>query len=224
MDALIADRGGDDRVIGAILSLEGTHALEGDPENIDRLYEAGFRIIGLVHFFDNEMSGSAHGQEKYGLTPAGRTLLRRMRERGMIVDLAHASPQAIEDVLALGPGPVIVSHGGVQGTCDTVRNLSDEQVRAIAATGGVIGVGIFRYATCGTSLDDTVKAMRHIADLVGVRHVALGSDFDGATATVFDATGWPLLTEALMEAGFGEEDIAAILGGNALRVLRQGLP
>jgi len=89
---------------------------------------------------------------------------------------------------------------------------------------GVIGVGVFRYATCGRTLNDTVAAMRHVADLVGVRHVALGSDFDGATATVFDATGWPRLTEALMAAGFSELDIAGILGGNALRVLQQALP
>ncbi len=222
--ALIADRRRGDPVIGAILALEGAHALEGDPANVERLYQAGFRVIGLAHFFDTEMSGSAHGKEKYGLTPAGRSLLRRMQARRMIVDLSHSSPRAIEEVLALAEAPVIASHGGVRATCDTPRNLSDRQVRAIAATDGVIAVGVFRYATCGRSLDDTVKAMRHLADLVGVRHVALGSDFDGATATVFDASGWPLLTEALMAAGFGEPEIAAILGGNALRVLGQALP
>lgn len=222
--ALIADRRRGEPVIGAILALEGAHALEGDPENVERLYQAGFRLIGLAHFFDTEMSGSAHGKEKYGLTPAGKSLVRRMQARRMIVDLSHASPQAIEEVLALVTGPVVVSHGGVRATCDTLRNLSDRQVRAIAAADGVIGVGVFRYATCGKSLEDTVKAMRHIADLVGVRHVALGSDFDGATATVIDASGWPLLTEALMAAGFSEPEIAAILGGNALRVLGQALP
>jgi microsomal dipeptidase-like Zn-dependent dipeptidase len=224
LEALVSARQRGGPAIGAMLMLEGAHALEGDADNVDRLYEAGFRIVGLAHFFDNEMIGSAHGKEKYGLTPAGRKLVRRMQERGMIIDLAHASPRAFDDVLEMVDGPVIVSHGGVRGTCDTVRNLSDAQVQAIARSGGVIGVGIFRYATCGKTVGDTVRAMRYVADLVGVRHVALGSDFDGATTTVFDTTGWPVLTEALIADGFSEQEIAAILGGNVLRVLRQALP
>jgi len=224
LEALVAARRRGAPVVGAMLMLEGAHALEGDAANVDRLYDAGFRIIGLAHFFDNEMSGSAHGKAAYGLTREGRELVRRMRARGMIVDLAHASPQAVDDVLATAGGPVVVSHGGVRATCDTVRNLSDGQIRAVAETGGVIGIGVFRYATGGRTVADTVRAMRHVADLVGVEHVALGSDFDGATATVFDTTGWPLLTEALMEDGFGEEEIAAILGGNVLRTLRRMLP
>jgi microsomal dipeptidase-like Zn-dependent dipeptidase len=224
LEALIAARGRGEPVIGAILSLEGAQALDGDPGNIDRLYDAGFRIVGLAHLFDNDMSGSAHGTEKYGLTPAGRDLVRRIDERRMIIDLAHASTRTFDDVLSMVRGPVIASHGGVRGTCDTVRNLSDDQVRAIAGTGGVIGIGVYEYATCGKTVADTVRAMRYVADLVGVAHVALGSDFDGAVTTVFDTTGWPLLTEALIEAGFSEQEIAAILGGNALRVLREALP
>jgi len=224
LEALLAARRRGEPVIGAMLMLEGVHALEGEAANVDLLYDAGFRIIGLAHFFDNEMSGSAHGKERYGLTQEGRELVRRMQARGMIIDLAHASPQTFEDVLEIAEGPVIVSHGGVRATCDTVRNLSDAQIRAVAETGGVIGIGVFRYATCGRTVSDTLRAMRHVADLVGVRHVALGSDFDGATTTAFDTTGWPLLTEALMEDGFDDEEIAAILGGNVVRVLRQALP
>lgn len=223
LETLVEARRNGGPEVGAVLSLEGAQALDGDPDNIDRLYDAGFRVIGLAHLFDNEMSGSAHGKEKYGLTPAGRDLVRRMQERRMIIDLAHASPRAFDEVLAMAQGPVIASHGGVRGTCDTVRNLADDQVRAIATTDGVVGIGVYRYATCGETVDDTVRAMRYVADLVGVQHVALGSDFDGAT-TLFDATGWPLLTEALIEAGFSEKEIAAILGGNVLRVLRQTLP
>ncbi len=224
LDALVAARHGGEPVIGAVLMLEGAQALEGDPDNIDRLYDAGFRVIGLAHLFDNDMTGSAHGKAKHGLTPAGRALVRRMQARRMIIDLAHASPTAFDEVIAMAEGPVIASHGGVRGTCDTVRNLSDAQVRAIAATGGVLGIGVYHYATCGKTVEDTVQAMRYVADLVGVQHVALGTDFDGAVATVFDATGLPVLTEALLASGFDEAEIGAILGGNALRVLRQTLP
>ncbi|UCH72741.1 MAG: dipeptidase [Rhodospirillales bacterium] len=224
LEALIAARRGGAPVIGAILLLEGAQALDGELANIDRLYDAGFRIVGLSHLFDNDMAGSAHGTEKHGLTPQGRELVRRLQEKRMIIDLAHASPQAFDEVIAMARGPVIASHGGVRGTCDTNRNLSDDQVRAIAGTGGLVGIGVYRYATCGKTVADTVRAMRHVADLVGVSHVALGSDFDGAVATVFDTTGWPLLVEALLADGFSEAEIAAILGGNALRVLREALP
>jgi microsomal dipeptidase-like Zn-dependent dipeptidase len=96
-------------------------------------------------------------------------------------------------------------------------------LRNIAASGSVIGIGLFKYATCGKTLEDTVKAMRYVADLVGVQHVALGSDWDGSTAVV-DASGLTLLTEAMLKANFSPEEVTAIMGGNALRVLRQTLP
>ena len=181
-------------------------------------------MLGLAHFFDNAMCGSAHGQGMYGLTEKGREMIHRALARGMIIDLAHASPQTIDDVLAMVDRPVIASHGGVRGTCDTVRNLADKHIIGIAKSGGVIGIGLYKYATCGKTLDDAVRAMRYVADLVGVEHVALGSDFDGATTTVVDASGLVMLTQALMQAGFTEEEIAAIMGGNALRVFLKTLP
>jgi microsomal dipeptidase-like Zn-dependent dipeptidase len=220
---LLEERAAGKPVIGVMLMLEGTHALEGDLANLDRLYAQGFRIIGLAHFFDNDMSGSAHGKRKEGLTPLGRQLVERCQALGMVIDLAHASVPAIEDTLAISKRPVIVSHTGVRGTCDTVRNLSDGQLRSLAASGSVIGIGLFKYATCGKTLEDTVKAMRYVADLVGVQHVGLGSDWDGST-TVVDASGLTLLTEAMLRANFTPEEIAAIMGGNALRVFRQTLP
>jgi len=177
-----------------------------------------------VHVFDTDMAGSAQGEAKYGLTQKGKELVRRALDRGMIIDLAHASGKTIDDIVAMADRPVISSHGGVKGTCNTARNLSDSHIKAIAATGGLIGIGLYEYATCGTTLEDTVKAMRHAADLVGVSHVALGSDFDGATTTTVDASGLALLTSALLHGGFSRDDVAAIMGGNALRVLRRTLP
>lgn len=210
--------------LAAVLATEGLHPLEGRLENVDRLYDAGFRIAGLTHFFDNEVGGSAHGIHKGGLTPFGKEVVRRLEHRRMLVDLAHASPRVIDDVLALARRPVLVSHTGVQGTCRGPRNLGDAHLRRIAATGGVIGIGYFPGAVCGTSVAAIVHAIRYTADRVGVRHVALGSDFDGATRTVFDATGLPLLTQGLLDAGFSEADIAAIMGGNVLRLLLDTLP
>jgi microsomal dipeptidase-like Zn-dependent dipeptidase len=220
---LLEERAAGKPVIGVMLMLEGSHALEGNLANLDLLYRQGFRIVGLAHFTDNAMSGSAHGKKKGGLTGLGRQLVERAQASGMLVDLAHASLPAIDDTLEISKKAAIVSHTGVRGTCDTVRNLSDQHLRRIAAAGGVVGIGLFQYATCGKTLGDTVQAMRYVADLVGVQHVALGSDWDGST-TVVDPSGLVLLTEALMKARFSFEEIEAIMGGNMLRVLHQTLP
>jgi microsomal dipeptidase-like Zn-dependent dipeptidase len=211
-------------IVAGLLALEGAHALEGDPENVDRLFDAGYRMISFAHFFDSEMGGSAHGVEKGGLTDKGRELLRRMEEKKMIVDLSHASARQIDDVLELATRPVVVSHAGVRGTCDNNRNLSDDQLRAIARNGGLVGIGFWETAVCGTDARAIAAAQRYAADLIGADHVGLGSDFDGSVKVPFDATGIVQVTEALLETGFGNEDIAKIMGGNEIRLLLANLP
>jgi microsomal dipeptidase-like Zn-dependent dipeptidase len=198
----------DNQRVAAILATEGLHPLEGQLENVDRLYDAGFRITGLTHFFDNEVGGSAHGMEKGGLT-LGRQVKWRLQAKGMLIDLAHASKPLIDDVLAVARRPVLVSHTGVAGTCPGPRNLSDDHLKRIAATGGVVGIGYWEGAVCNPSIPAIVKAIRYAVDQVGVAHVALGSDFNGATRTPFDVTGLPRVTEGLMAAGFSAGDIRA---------------
>jgi microsomal dipeptidase-like Zn-dependent dipeptidase len=224
LDSLLAVRERDRTVVGALLSIEGAHALEGQLENIDTLHAAGVRMMGLTHFFDNELGGSSAGVEKGGLTPFGRDAVARMEASGIIVDLAHASPRLIDDVLGVATRPVVVSHTGVRATCDSPRNLSDDQLRRIAATGGVIGIGYWDGAICDIAPASFARAVLHAVRVAGVDHVALGSDFDGATTTAFDASGLAQVTEALLGAGLSPDDIAAIAGRNALRVLRATLP
>jgi membrane dipeptidase len=224
LDDLIDRRRADRNVVGGWLGLEGAHALNGKVENLDRLYNAGFRMIGLAHLADNEFAGSAHGVSKHGLTQLGRQLIRNMEAKGIIVDLAHSSPATIEDVLRISRRPLLVSHTGVKGTCDNLRNLSDAQLRGIAATGGVIGIGFWKMATCGSDATAIARAIRHATGVVGVDHVALGSDFDGAVAIPFDASGLDQITQALVDAGFGAEDIRRIMGGNVVRFLQENLP
>jgi microsomal dipeptidase-like Zn-dependent dipeptidase len=213
-----------EKILGAFLGIEGAHALEGRAENVDVLFDAGFRMMSPSHFFDTDMGGSAHGVAKYGLTEKGKDMIRRMEAKGMTIDLAHASAATIADVLAIATKPVVVSHTGVRGTCDNQRNLSDEQLRAIARTGGVIGIGFWDTAVCGEDARSIARAIRHTANVVGADHVALGSDFDGAVKVPFDATGMALLTEELLQENFQEEDIARIMGGNVARVLSVNLP
>lgn len=207
-----------------LLALEGMHALGGQEEAIIDLHSAGFRMMGLAHHFDNEIAGSAHGKDKYGLTELGRSLIPRMEALGITIDLAHASPAAIEDTLSLATKPVVVSHGGVQGTCPGQRNLSDAQLRNIAENGGVIGIGYWKAAVCDVSLEGIVSAILYAVNVAGVDHVGLGSDFDGNVAAPFDTTGLPLLTGSLLAAGLSEEDLGKILGGNVKRLLEANLP
>ena len=224
LEVLLNTRKLDETVVGALLSLEGAHALEGDPANIDVLFEAGFRMLGLVHLTDNDMAGSAHGVRKHGLTNKGRQMVDRALSLGMVIDLAHTSPQTIDDILKLSNKPMVASHGGVRATCDTARNLDDRHIQAIANNGGIIGIGLYEYANCGKTMNDTVRAIRHVVNLAGIDHVALGSDFDGATETLTDATGLVLLTDALLIDGFSEIEIKSIMGANALRVFNKNLP
>jgi membrane dipeptidase len=214
----------DPALVAGLLSLEGAQVLEGRAENVDLMDVAGYRMVGLAHFFDNEIAGSAHGVRKGGLTPVGREVVRRLEAKRMLVDLAHSSPQTIEDVLAMATRPVVASHTGVRGTCDNARNLSDEQLRGIARTGGVVGIGFWETAVCGKDVAAIARAIRYAVGVAGLEHVGLGSDFDGAVTTPFDASGMPLLTQALLAEGLRDEEVAAVMGGNVFRLLRQALP
>ena len=208
---------------GAMLTIEGLQNLEGKASNLDRLYNAGFRMAGLTHFFDNELGGSMHGLKKGGLTPFGRDIVRRMEAKGMIVDIAHLSHTGVAQLLAMARRPVVSSHGGVQATCKVNRNLTDEEIKGVAKTAGVVGIGYWEGAVCSTDPRAAAKAMKHVRDLVGISHVALGSDYDGATTVRFDTSQLVQVTQALMDEGFTPDEIRAVMGGNALRVIRAGL-
>ena len=223
LDRLMADRAGAAKPVGAMLSIEGLQNLEGKPANLDRLYAAGFRMAGFTHFFDNALAGSMHGRAKRGLTPFGARVLRMRAARGRIVDVAHASHAAVADMLRLARRPVVSSHGGVQATCRVNRNLTDAEIRGIARTGGVVGIGYWDAAVCSTSPRAIAAAIAHVRDLVGVDHAALGSDFDGAVTTGFDTTALEGIAQALIDRGFSDAEIAAVMHGNALRVLRGGI-
>ncbi len=124
----------------------------------------------------------------------------------------------------LATKPVVVSHGGVTGTCPGGRNLTDSQLRRVAKNGGVVGIGYWKSAVCDLSVKGIVDAVLYAIEITGIDHVGLGSDFDGHVTTPFDVTGLPMLTEALLETGLSENDVRKVLGGNVLRVLKTNLP
>jgi microsomal dipeptidase-like Zn-dependent dipeptidase len=142
----------------------------------------------------------------------------------MIIDIAHASPKIIDDILSITNYPIISSHTGVKGTCNNVRNLSDKHLKAIANTGGIVGIAMFKQAVCGTDAAATAKAIKYAVDLIGVEHVALGSDFDGSVKTPFDITGLPLIVDELLKLKFNKDEISLIMGGNVKKFLLKNLP
>jgi membrane dipeptidase len=147
-----------------------------------------------------------------------------MDSLGLIIDVAHASPMLVDDILATTRRPVVVSHGGVQGTCPGPRNLTDDQLRRIAAGGGVVGIGYWDGAICEPSAASFAKAVVYAIGVAGEDHIALGSDFDGSTAEPFDASGMGLVAAALRSAGLTDAQIGKVMGGNALRLLGVLLP
>ena len=222
--ALRAAREAGQPVMGAVLSLEGAHGLGPEAAYLDAAFADGYRVVGLAHFFDNEFAGSLHGTTKHGLTDAGRALVQRLDALGVIIDLAHASPTVVEEVLALSPRPPVVSHTGIHSACQSPRNLSDARMKRIAAAGGLIGVGFWEGAICDTSPAGIARHLLAAVALVGVDHVSLGSDWDGTIHTTVDAARLPQITQALLDAGAAEETIAAVMGGNLVRFLEENLP
>lgn len=212
------------KLVGGLLSIEGLHALEGKIENINALDQAGFRLIGLAHFFDNEVAGSAHGSHKGGLTTLGRAVVAELERRSIFIDLAHSSAKTMDEVLAIATRPVFVSHTGVKGTCNNNRNLSDAQLKAVAAKGGIIGIGYWKEAVCGEDTESIARAIDYAVKIVGADHVGLGSDFDGTVTAPFDGAGMAQVTQALMKVGLDDKTIEAVMGGNVKRLLAQYLP
>ncbi|MEQ6118828.1 membrane dipeptidase [Reichenbachiella sp. MALMAid0571] len=224
LNRLITLRKENKHVVGGFLGLEGGHCLEGKIENLEKLYQEGVRMVGPTHFFDNELGGSAHGISKEGLSDFGHKVIQRMDELDMIIDLSHTSPAMIDDILAQTRRPVLVSHTGVRGTMDNPRNLSDEHVRQIAANGGLIGVAFFKGAVDTPLTKGIVDTMKYIKSIAGVKCIALGSDYDGSMTAPFDVTGLPLLVEELLNQGFKEDEIRAIMGENVKQFMLKNLP
>ena len=210
--------------VAGIFLIEGGHPLEGDIEKLDGLYDAGLRIVGLQHFFDNALGGSLHGVSKAGLTDFGRAVVARAEAKSMIIDVAHSSEASVRDVLAMATRPVIVSHTGLNGHCQTPRNISDALMSEIAAQGGLIGIGFWSDVVCGGDPAAIAAAVVYAIDLLGPEHVALGSDFDGTVTTPIDASQMAAITSALLDAGLDEATIRLVMGENAIRFFREYLP
>jgi membrane dipeptidase len=240
--------------VGLMLSMEGVEALHGDPEAFGELWDAGVRMVSLTWNYANPFAGGIDTPER-GLTAAGRELVGSFAERGVVLDLAHASePTYFEALEAASGAQVVVSHAGCRGVHDHVRNVSDDQLRALAERGGVLGMMALTLTVGrnGASLERYLEHVDYAVELMGIEHVALGSDFidqviqaelaagrplNPSTQEAMDLGGgrlaiqelvgpadYPALLDALRRRGYDGERLEAIAHGNLLRVLRTGLP
>ncbi len=199
--------------------IEGAHALEADVRRVREVAARGVVFIGPVHLTNNAFGGSSSGSDR-GLTALGRSLVTEMNRAGVLLDLAHASGKTFDESLALTESPPLVSHSGVRAVHDTWRNLGDDQIRAVASRGGVIGVMLAPPALRDASLEEALRHIEHVMAVGGEDAVAIGSDFDGYVTPPIGADGLPALTELMLRRGFSDERIRKVLGGNVLRLLQ----
>ena len=211
-------------LIGALIGTEGSHALDGDLNNIERLYNKGFRMMSLHHFFDNKLGGSLHGITGQGLTNFGKQSIVEMLRLNIIIDVSHSSENVVKDVLDITNRPIVVSHTGFNGHCESPRNINDGLMQSIAKKGGLIGVGFWDGAVCDNTPKSVAEAIVYGIELIGVDHVALGSDFDGAITPGFDSSELVAITHELLELGLSDFQIRKVMGGNMFAFLQQNLP
>ncbi len=214
--------------IAVMLGVEGLHAAGPDLSGLKELYRAGARYAGFAHFTDNGFAASNFRRERSApLSGPGKDAVRWMNAAGMIIDLAHTHPDCLEEVCRMTRAPVIISHTGVQAVRPASRNASDEDIKRVADTGGVIGIiyattWISRNPFCG--LGAIVDHFDHVRELVGTEHLALGSDWDGfimVPGNMKDAAGLPRLLSMMRRRGYSEEELRGICGGNFLRVFKE---
>jgi microsomal dipeptidase-like Zn-dependent dipeptidase len=224
LDKFINKRRSNPNLVGGLIGTEGSHALEGNLDNIQRLHSEGFRMMSLQHFFDNKLGGSLHGTTEQGLTKFGQEAIKEMLRLEIMIDLSHSSENVVKDVLNLTTQPLLISHTGFNGYCPSPRNIDDSLMKEIAASGGLIGIGYWDAAVCGNTPRDVASAIQFGIKLVGAEHVALGSDFDGAVLSGFDTSELIALTHELLEAGIEESDIRLVMGENLLHFFERNLP
>jgi membrane dipeptidase len=214
--------------ICGLIGIEGGTVVGNDLDNINRLYDMGVRYIGITWNNSNNIASSARDETERGkaggLTEFGVEVIKRMDEVGMLIDVSHLGEQSFWDITQVSKNPIIASHSNAYTVHAHYRNLTDEQIKAIAKSGGVVQVNFHSDFLGGATIDKVLEHIAHIKNLVGVDYIGIGSDFDGGitpASELYDATRYPVLTQKLVERGYTDEEIKKILGLNFLRVFKQ---
>jgi len=226
LEACLAEGG----PVGVVIGVQGGHVLDGDIRNVARLRELDVRMFALAHVMDNELVGSSTGRSGGGLTEYGREVMAELEAQSIVVDLAHMSLAGIEAAMPLLRRPFVLSHTGLTDIAGgrsrwrryspATRNIPASLAREIGTAGGLIGIVLSTQLLGGDSLSDAVTTIRLAIDSAGEDHVAIGSDMDGALKMLIDVEGLPALTGTLLATGLSTSSVEAVLGGNAVRLLR----
>ncbi len=230
-------RARDEATPALLLGVEGADALGRDVDRVDAWHERGVRVVGLVHLGDNTLGTTCLPWQRYagplplrrsiepGLSRFGVRVVERMNQRGILVDVAHCDRTTLLGIVDVAAAPVASSHTGARARQDFPRYLTDPELKAIAGTGGLVGLWPYRNRRTGVrDIAELVAHARHIADTVGPEHLAIGTDMNGVPGVMAGYAGeadLPRVTHALLGAGFDPAEVVDILGGNALRVLQQ---
>jgi len=253
--------------IAVLVGVEGGHAMENDLKNLERYYELGARYMTLTHNESTDWADASYDEPRHGgLSSFGKKVVKSMNKMGMLVDVSHASDDTVHDVLRVSSAPVIASHSSARAICSSRRNLTDELIRGIADTGGLVMINFFplflvpeggevearyieNYAALrarNLSPQEFQKEMQawekrqppmpvcyvghlvdhidHVVKVTGIDHVGLGSDYDGITygpEQMPDVSGFPYVSQELLNRGYSSDEIKKILGGNFLSVLKE---
>jgi membrane dipeptidase len=207
-----------------VLSIENAEAIGDRVERVDNLWRRGVRIMSLTWNGSNRLADGVGGSEHGGLSSFGRRVLERMQRLGIVVDVSHLSEAAFWHVVDATRGPIVATHSNAAAVHSHRRNLTNDQLRAIARRGGVVGINFYPEFLGGDTIDHVLRHVDHMLRVMGPDHIALGTDYDGIGRTprgLEDASRLPRLTEAMLRRGYRPEVVRKILGDNALRVFRQ---
>lgn len=212
---------------GVILTIENGSAIQGNLNNIRYFYERGVRMMGITWNADNDLGCGVATQNDTGLTELGKEYVKELNRQKIMIDVSHASPKTVSDVLKISTSPIIASHSCAKSVCDHRRNLTDEQIKEIAQKGGVIGVCFynpFLTSEGKSSASDIIDHIDYIANVAGINHVGIGTDFqplepDELPTNVKSLDDFENIFEGLRKSGYGEDEIAQVAGGNFINVM-----
>jgi membrane dipeptidase len=213
--------------LGALLSIEGGEAIEGDLSLLRMFYKLGVRAMTLTWSLRNDIGDGVLGCKDCGITQFGKSVVKEMNRLGMIVDVSHLNERGFWDVVDLCDKPFIASHSDCKALCNHPRNLSDKQIKAIADKNGVIGINLcpdFLREDGNATIEDVLDHVEYIAELVGAEYVGFGSDFDGIEKTpvgLHDVSCFPKVLEGLKKRGFNDDEIDLISHGNFERIIKE---